>query len=149
MRLPSRRAHKLPYTKPFSSLRLVLPFHTRVLLIYSLTAVSLFSHPTYPLFKIFLYFLVYWIRQSNPLPRCFVLALLFLPPFFPCWGFSSRRSFSRDGRWTYFISGSNHSSDCCYTRPTYIRHSVSCVLFSQRAYEKPLCQRGVNAWRFS
>ena len=84
---PSWLAHKIPYINPFSSLQLVLPFHTCVVPVSSLTAVSLFSHSPYRLFK---YFRLSWCIEPDSLTRSsvfFVLEWLFLPPFFPCWGF--------------------------------------------------------------
>ena len=87
MHTPLCIAHKITYTEQFSSLRLVLPFHTRVVLVSSLTAVSLFSHLPYPFSE---YFRLFWCIESDSLTRssvCFVLGWLFLPPFFPCWGF--------------------------------------------------------------
>ena len=87
MHTPSRLAHKIPITKPFSSLRLVLPFHTRVLLISLLTAVSLFSHPPTHYSK---YFCIFWCIESDSLTRSPAVSSLhccFCPRFFPCWGF--------------------------------------------------------------
>ena len=128
MRTPSRLAHKIPYTKPFSSLWLVLPFHTRVVLVSSLTAVSYFTtRPTH----YSKYFHLFWCieSQSNPLLRLFRPWMAVFAPVFSPSGFFFRSPILELGRQLkIFLAPAiprTVAGYCCYTQPTYILLSES------------------------